>query len=659
MRTRSSRFFVILLHLVGVSHHLPVQWRNNGIVGVHPWPIVLETVPIQDLIDSPQEPVWLQDRADKQCLGPTGSFMECGDATLWFVVRRTLADTSTTAAAASTNTASKRQSPIRMGLFGIEAVDGTDRLKPPPPPQAWSFHVVDGEYPTAIKGTQEEQGATDSDRPWWNLRSRRRKQIEPPVECLLGNAALDNIQVQTCLPDTKRHRRRKRNRSVASQLQEDQHQQQHDQLMNNAWAWNVNEQGVFVSMAKNSNALPTEQCLWRSNGTLAVLDDCAAVATETPSTDTTEQQQRQVQFSVVRYRAVTVSAATATSHLPAHHDPTAQVQSADTPTSVSEQPKKAKAVPQDHLPSNKARANRAASEHNLPFALLKDTNPILLMGHTNIGGKQRERRTGIGGGGSSSSSSSSRTSSLVHPRDAADEAAGHMAPRRMQVHPYIAAAKNEMWTDPATGLWYNTDLCDYLGRDTTCKEQGRHTLMGVGQYRKGYVIKVYGIAFYVSKRDVLAHKVFEPYAGLTAEELRNRPDFYETLRQPPAPSHPLGHGMFDRTILIKTNMQLATETMRSSLQADWKLLSEEAKTTMISSSLEPRPADAGMLKIISSPENPSRCSCSQVAPPEYEADPSCCARGTELGFTWLRTGGLEVRFAFCFVVQDDVCDCLF
>jgi hypothetical protein len=102
-------------------------------------------------------------------------------------------------------------------------------------------------------------------------------------------------------------------------------------------------------------------------------------------------------------------------------------------------------------------------------------------------------------------------------------------------------------------------------------------------------------------------------------------------------------GSFDRTLFLKTNMQLASETMRSSLDADWRMLTSEAKDLLIGSSMKERPAGPEMLKVIESPDNPNRCSCSQIAPEEYNADPSCCARGTELVFTWRKNGDLEVR----------------
>lgn len=165
--------------------------------------------------------------------------------------------------------------------------------------------------------------------------------------------------------------------------------------------------------------------------------------------------------------------------------------------------------------------------------------------------------------------------------------------------------------------------------------------------------QIYGVALYVSKRDVLADPLFERYSSLSQEELRTRTDFYAHLRHMPSPLDEHG-GLFDRTLMLKLNMQLATETMRTSLQSDWKMLTEERKTLLINSSLKPRPADDAMLRKIESEDNPSRCSCGQVAPEEYNADHTCCARGTELVFTWRTNGNVEVRLlstVFCVVMN--------
>lgn len=218
-------------------------------------------------------------------------------------------------------------------------------------------------------------------------------------------------------------------------------------------------------------------------------------------------------------------------------------------------------------------------------------------------------------------------------------------PRKIPSHPYIQSSKDFVWVDPLTSLEYPTDLCQYLGH--TKKEAGRHTLMGVGQYyRTAFNIKVYGAALYVAKRDVLADPKFGEYATLSSEDLRAREDFYEHLMNMPSPGEDLASsigGFFDRTLFIKINMQLSTEAMRKSLEADWSLLTEEMKSLIIQTSFKERMADDRMRQKIQSKENSSNCSCGQLAPPEYDANPSCCARGTELVFTWRKNGDFEIR----------------
>jgi hypothetical protein len=275
--------------------------------------------------------------------------------------------------------------------------------------------------------------------------------------------------------------------------------------------------------------------------------------------------------------------------------------------------------------------------------LLKDSHPGLFT-------------TGLGSGsGSGSHSQSSKTK--IH-MDAEERRQLKNAAQTKQVgrthfkiprHPYIDASTNLVWKDPATGLEYLTDLCKYLGEDK--KTSGRHTLVGVGQYmRTALKIKIYGAALYVSKNDVLSDPdTFGPFAHMTADQLRKAPAFYDHLMnmnsvRVEGVDGADGSGMgFDRTLLIKTNMQLSTETMRSSLKADWRLLSERQKDMLINSSMKPRPAEARMLENIASRENSANCSCGQLAPEEYKVDATCCARGTEVVFTWRKNDDLEVR----------------
>lgn len=526
MRTRSSRFFVILLHLVGVSRHLP-----SPVVGVQPWPIVLEELQLPTT-----EPLWIQDAEDGSCLGPNGDFVECGDATQWMVSK-------------------VRTKLITMNPFGMDA---TDR-------EGWKFHVVDFDTSLADRISQSPL---------------KRRQAS---ECLAVNRQ-QAIAVEKC-----------------------------QKLFGNV-AWELKDDGSLVLLPRREQREVRPKCLFRDNHH-AVLEPCA----------TRSAGKRKVLVSLVRYRA-----GTASSYRPSTSSSSRESSNKKRRIQLDEE----ETETDDTMPflSSPSRdiAHEQASEHQSrrialsssskvklsrpepkgqPLKALYDTNLILLVhGRKPLMEEPPKRPTSL---------------------EPAYKA------RKIEVHPYIAAAKNEVWTDPQTGLTYSTDLCKYLGHDQ--KERGRHTLMGVGQYRKGFVIKVYGIALYVSKRDALADPTLAKYAGLSADQLRQRPDFYDLLQR-------MGDNgpNVDRTLLLKTNIQLSAETMRSSLQADWRYLTEEAKSTLINSSMQPRPADEDMLKVITSPDNPSRCSCSQVAPEEYHADPGCCARGTELVFTWLKSGDLEV-----------------
>ena len=96
VRTRSSRLFLVVLHLVCVSTHLRV---SNSIFLF--WKEAAATIPVHAAISviSPtessnpsehdlnkMEPYWLQDANDEKCFGPMGLFSECGDANLWKVI---------------------------------------------------------------------------------------------------------------------------------------------------------------------------------------------------------------------------------------------------------------------------------------------------------------------------------------------------------------------------------------------------------------------------------------------------------------------------------------------------------------------------------------------------------------------------------------------
>ncbi len=593
MRTRSSRFFVILLHLVGVCHHNSPSIKSSGLVGVNPWPVHLETVALSSYMQQRDEELchdvthnfellWLQDQEDQLCLGPTGSFAECGDTTLWLVRKHELT--------------TRRRGLLLSSLFGASPELSDIRE----PTVGYTFQVVD--HDLDLTSTEHHGKKTKS-------------------ECL--GQQKDQLSIARC---------NARWRSTPSQSN----------------VWLINQQGMLQSSMKpsfGSKAKDDRSCLQRVNETKVVLVSCAG--------GDNSNEQDFVQFEFVRYKAAAPpngclenKASYATQDRIKNREKrkrTARRSSIPRETVDSIKPIRDKAhslasEPVMHpelklstqllFTGRKEKPQESVSQRISPFSLLKDTNPILLMS-----GQPKAVSKGA--------SQPAHPSSMIHRmEDTVDEKL--MKLQQIRTHPYIEKAKNEVWTDPKTGLDYLTDLRQYLGFEK--KEHGRHTLMGVGQYIKGYVVKVYGVAFYVSKNDVLADPTFAKYATLSADELRARPDFYEHLQRMSLQDGKAGR--FDRTLLLKTNMQLSTETMRSSLGADWSMLTDEAKETLADSSLKPRPADEHMLRLIESQENPSRCSCSQVAPAEYDADPNCCARGTEVAFTWRKNGDFEVCTVF-------------
>jgi hypothetical protein len=526
-----------------------------------------------------------------------------------------------------------------MGIFGVQETILNDE------DNVVVFQVVETEIPEVnerFTSDSQHQGLTkresESSRRWWK---RRRQEVMPPLECLVNTRGRardsdgsDSGLQQPSVVDVKPCES-----EFASQS-----------------AWTVDTDGTLRSLSSRETGAPP--CLYRG-----VHDATGAVTAETvlascidqklqsklssTSVDVPVQPRRPVNMIMVRYRAVhakngdvntpptpspasptmTSTLAMPTSRASADGDEHPSVSLKFFPVSRQHSP----VIPTQNRRLDPS-TNNGRQRYGGPLNILRDTNPILLLGnsqhdYSTFHDKSRKRNERDG------------KASLTR-RITDRESSVSYKTRPIQIHPYIAASKNDVWTDPQTGLEYQTDLCGYLGHDR--KEKGRHTLMGVGQYKK-FVVKVYGIAYYVSKRDVLSsNHVFEPFAALSTAELRKRPDFYEHLRHMQSPESP-DRGSFERTLMIKTNMQLAAETIRNSLHADWKMLTEEAKHLLINSSIQPRPANQETLALIQSPNNPSRCSCSQVAPPEYQADADCCARGTELAFTWRKNGDLEVR----------------
>eukprot|EP00977_Amphora_coffeiformis_P006999 scaffold1515_cov162-Amphora_coffeaeformis.AAC.11 len=576
MRTRSTRFFVILLHLVGCRPRPP--YFQQGIVGVQPWPIVLEKLDLSTLFKEDEsarvdmdkeEAVWLQNEQGR-CLGPTARFTDCGDATLWFIVKRKIP---------------RRRKFLQMGVWGVDEDDNNAPPLPGVVQEGFAFYLVDRDVEGAQSSSKSDITSEAKKRGWWKRIVKRKKQ--PKMECLTYQAD-GQVSVNTC------------SRKVS-------------------WAWDMDSEGTLKPVTPGS--VKADECLINHQSGVA-LGPCGDV-------------ENSVNLSVVRYRAVSLP--DALQHLKGKEEAPG-VSAMSVLESRSKVPEEEVEPPKANLPSRQRDlAHLHASEPSRLTSLKNSSKPSLSRAKDVDESPRRSplqflhkaspvhavEKTFAGSRNAGSASSRVGTAPTTPHRT-----------RKIPVHPYIAVAKNEIWTDPQTGLEYPTDLTRYLKNDR--KAEGRQTLMGVGQYIKGYVIKVYGVAFYVSKRDVLADPFFADYAHMSPDELKTHPEFYEHLRTDAE--------NFERTIVIKINMQLAADTIRSSLHADWKMLTDEAKNALINSSLQPRPATPEFLEVVADEtNNPGRCSCGQVCPPEYEADLDCCARGTELAFTWLKTGELEVR----------------
>lgn len=638
------------------------------------------------------EPYWFQDNVDGLCLGP-GGFSECGDATLWRLRRRTL----------TRRQQREKMYKIRHGrrLQNKSAKSAYLRQSLTPSVCVWPFFCEQNsrisqatqiEYDevfgfecdeedeeelgfalqltgvdaiTANSSLQRKEGTVNDRRRlkryfFWN--TNKNQHTVQNDECLLSFPSVDSaLQLGSCSSEE-------------------------------AWAWHVNRDGILVRQptkaetrreigrwifpprrarvaASNGRSQSSQidfGCIHRTDSTIASLLPC-----DGDGKVQSNEHISLVGFSLVRYPSTSSKSLPQRGLLDSDSsfswEPWTTLEGPRTssikisPATDGENMVSYSISSQQHLPTSRRSSQNLAStdaKHSIA-ADLKTTTSML---HSTLEMSKSKKDV-------ATSASHIRDAPLAmngvafhnqrpkHDEDEKPSSANirlknpihddviHHRPYKIPSHPYIQSSKEFVWIDPLTSLEYPTDLTEYLGH--TKKDVGRHTLMGVGQYYKtAFNIKVYGAALYVAKQDVLADPKFGEYALLSLEDLRARDDFYEHLMNMPSPGEDPANsigGFFDRTLFIKTNMQLSTDVMRKSLESDWKLLTEEMKSVIIDSSFEERMADEYMLRKIRSKENSSNCSCGQLAPPDYDANPSCCARGTELVFTWRKNGDFEIR----------------
>lgn len=705
MRSRSSRLFIVLLHLVGVPTNLPLNssFWNVGIVGVHPVAIVLDKLHLNghiggldgllrklpnDIAESIMgDPYWLQDELDGKCLGPTG-FSECGDATLWILRRRI----PLASAAGETNRKGRRK---------------RDQKKISEEVSDFAIQLLDTEMISSLSHSGGEQEMRR------HFKRKRGDKNGSALECLV-------------IEKPSRRNGKDKDENLIWNFEGEAHLLRLESCMKKeAWKWNVDGDGVISHQgqswsqssesdiggfemrgaagyainfqgirSKGKNEVPHPLCIWRADTKAVVAASCQVGIKKDDSISHGEN--RVVPFSLIRYKmnanarsdsmaSLSLDSTSILSALITSEEKTLDSQTNGISTKSSDaSATSSDAITEENLqtPPRTMTSSESHSKYTMhpelkpisellfspikpesnAASLSKNNNPLMLGNGINSNrvlpvtdNKLSNHQMPLAQRASldipqsaqqsmlststnkqnllhySSSSASISLSSTHHHQHQIKTSVS--APRKIPVHPYIKESKNGVWTDPQTELEFLTDLSSYIGDDR--KKHGRHTLMGVGQFTKTvFKIKVYGVALYVSKRDILADPNFIPFSSLNTEQIQENMDLFGYLQKAKK---------VDRTLLVKLNMQLGVDTIRGSLEADWKMLTDEHKSLLINCSMDPRPALKDMLDKITSDENSSRCSCAQIAPPEYNADTTCCARGTELAFTWRKDGSLEVR----------------
>jgi len=668
---RSCRLFIILVHLFGVSTHLPtgpgIKQRTGayhsgwgGPVGVNTQGIRFEReIQVGDdgnleILDG--DVYWLQDDTDGRCLGPTG-FSECGDTTLWLLQREKI---NSKKRKGEKREGEKREGEERKGMHtlfrreraidaSVEVSDSDSNAHNASAPLGTPYKLhslrlfnIENEFGDLSEATER---GLDTSNPFL------------PAFFRWIDDQRDSDAEDECLAISKKSLKASRGRNPPLQL--------NSCLKENAYKWHIDSRGVLNLALRKSNksrhADPLRDdashhpidnrtaCLSR-NGTDVLVSSCDIGSSEINTT-------YPVAFSLVSYKHIYASEEerNVIDIAPDVEDPASYDEDGGTYSGPGI-PRAASLLTASHpilleIPSSQTLTSAHPSRGSM---LLKNSNPILVgISADNLSSSSRPSRGtqmlaksnpilhGMGGGSKDSTRSLSGLSSQKPiSSDSSAPTGSRIKSHKMPVNPYFESADAAgKWEDPATSLVYETDLSSYLGDN---KSEGRQVLVGVGQYtRTVFNVKVYGVGVYVSESDIFVDPQLVQFVGLTSDELREEPSFYEIL-------HNMGDSSknsvgFDRTILVKLNMQLSTDTMRASLDADWKLMTQEQKTMLINSSLKPRPADEGMLKTIQNKENSSRCACGQFAPEEYQADSTCCARGTEMVFTWRKNKSLEVR----------------
>ena len=227
----------------------------------------------------------------------------------------------------------------------------------------------------------------------------------------------------------------------------------------------------------------TAQCLWRYNDSLAMTEPCDGSAKNSRESS----NKRLVGLSVIQYQ----NSAAVSPKLPRFNDAGGQSDPVEPPK--KQQPLNEEIESESHLPRTKSHStSRSTSDSknhkNVPIGVGGYFERPKLK--ANSGSDQKKRKTmemrtpiGVGGYMSKEKPKAIKGNILHHPSSSPHSHQDTpLKPRKIPVHPYIAASKNGVYVDPNTDLEFPTDIHAYLGHER--RQSGRHTLMGVGLFTK-------------------------------------------------------------------------------------------------------------------------------------------------------------------------------
>ena len=578
MRSRSSRLFIVLIHLVGVSTNLPSSAFSNapfwqGIRGVQPMAIFLESlqlppgedgdgggldgllrrlraagyeVPEEDVLG---EPFWLQDDNDGMCLGPGGTFGQCGDASLWLVRKR------------RRRRRRGRQSVLSRLILRKDSDDGADA------PSVWGYALELVDVSAGRRRPRDDGSSSDA------VADRGSNYSDNEGECLVSWPASDEdegsslLRIGSCASngawvwriggdgvlsqDTRAIRlsltRRQRQQQISQRRQQEQVIIQGPvdplrRLLLDSAPQIVPSGGIDADVGLLLDEGTRANCIWRADASTAVATQCVRDNNEARALPAQSDNRRLVNFSLIRYQTSTDGARLP--RLPPE-EPLATEASSNT-DDATKSTDDCLSSDDDNSSPQACQSQQQASETTNPVeedmvvpAMFPELKPAsqLLFGTPSPSAikTKRPRRSRPAKAASASFSShmvgaspltlgavayprsaklgaglpgrAAAASSLVGPDAGNRNSILHYPPsqssvqspiphgdalhkvRKIPKHPYIEASTDGVWVDGETGLEYPTDLSEYLGQDR--KETGRHTLMGVGQYtRTVFKIKV-------------------------------------------------------------------------------------------------------------------------------------------------------------------------